>query len=119
MNINIIGVFLIILFFILIFYFINKNNNKIISYQTIKQNYKSDFDLSNVNKKYKKYNCNDYCSNEICNNYDTDLNNFRKCIECQKKLKCYNIFTNSCEPCITFGIGQCKKPINPKYNLCA
>lgn len=118
MNINIIGVFLIILFFILIFYFIKKNNNKIISYQTIKQNYKTDLDLTNLNNKYKRTNCNDYCSKDKCNNYEIDLNNFKKCVDCQRNFKCYNLFSDKCEPCITFGLGQCKKPINPKYNLC-
>lgn len=115
---NIVSFFLIFLFLTFLFYFIYKNKNNIISYQTIKKINQKNFDLNSLNKIYKRDGCNDYCSSQKCNNYEIDLYNYKKCLECQKKFKCYNSFTGNCETCMSFGIGQCKTPINPKYNLC-
>ena len=118
MNIyTIVSIFLIILFFCLLFYYIYENQNKIISYQTTKQKKEKDYDLSKL-KKYKKTTCNDYCSNNLCDHYHTELYNYKKCLNCQKDFKCYNVFTNNCENCISFGINQCKMPLNPKNNFC-
>ena len=113
-----ISLFLIIIFFTILFYTINKNKNLIISYQTIKQNKLKNYDLKKLNNEYERENCDDYCSRDICADYDVKLNNYKKCLECQKKFKCYNVFTDECENCISFGIGQCMTPVNPKYNLC-
>ena len=113
-----ISIFLVFIFFVCLFYYIYKNKNNIVSYQTIKSPYKIDFDINKLNKSYHRNSCDDYCSKDLCNNYDIDLNNYIKCLECQKKLKCYNKLTNNCDFCFTFGIGQCKTPINPKNNLC-
>ena len=112
---------LIFLFLGLLFYYINSNKNNIISYQTIKQfkgNGINKKELNEINNKYKRNSCNDYCSSELCDKYNIELNNFKNCLKCQKEFKCYNVFTNQCENCISFGIGQCKIPINPKNNLC-
>ena len=112
---------LILLFIGLLFYYINSNKNKIISYQTIKQ-FKimgmNNNQLNNLKNKYKRSNCNDYCSPELCNKYQIELNNYKKCLKCQKEFKCYNVYTDKCENCISLGIGQCNMPINPKNNLC-
>lgn len=115
---NIITILLIILFFSLLFYYIYLNQNKIISYQTIKQQNEIDFNLNDLNKKYHRSNCRDYCSENLCNNYDIDLVNYKKCLNCQKKFSCYNGYTDKCDFCLSMGIGQCKLPINPKNNFC-
>lgn len=115
-----ISIILIILFFTLLFYYIYKNRNKVISYQIIKDNYvKKDYDLKNLNNKYKRYDCDDYCSARICKNYKIDKENYLKCLNCQAKFQCYNSNTDKCENCFSLGIGQCITPIDPKYNLCA
>ena len=120
MNLDI-SIILIFIFFLLLFYYINLNKNNIISYQTIKQ-YKNtginNKELNEIKNKYKRTTCNDYCSKYICDKYNIKLNNYKNCLKCQKKFKCYNVFTNKCENCISFGIGQCKLPNNPKNNLC-
>ena len=113
-----ISIILIFLFFILLIYYIYLNKNYIIGYQTIKDYNSIDFNLNNLNNKYKRKSCDDYCSKEICNNFNIDVNNYKKCLNCQGKFKCYNSYTDSCDYCLSLGINQCKTPINPKYNLC-
>ena len=115
---HLITIVLIIIFLFSLSYYLYFNKNKIIGYQTIKSFEKQDADLSNLDDLYKRKTCNDYCSKNLCNNYEIKLNNYRKCLNCQKNFKCYNPFTNSCEFCFSFGINQCKTPINPKNNLC-
>ena len=91
-------ILLTILFFMIFCYQILINKNKIIGYQTIKDYNEVDYDL--------------------CNQYEIQMDKFKKCMSCSNKLKCHNIFTNTCENCISMGIGQCKMPINPRNNFC-
>ena len=110
---------LLILLFIMIFsYQILNNHNKIIGYQTIKDFNESDFNMIHLNKKYHRSTCDDYCDSDICNDYDIQMDKFHSCVSCSKKLKCYNVFTNTCENCISLGMGQCNMPINPRNNFC-
>ena len=111
-------ILLTILFFMIFCYQILINKNKIIGYQTIKDYNEVDYDLSEINKKYHRNNCDDYCDLDLCNQYEIQMDKFKKCMSCSNKLKCHNIFTNTCENCISMGIGQCKMPINPRNNFC-
>lgn len=115
---HLITIILILLFLFSLFYFIYVNKNVIIGYQTIKDYKKADYDLSTLDNLYKRKTCDDYCSKKLCNNYENNLKNYKKCLDCQKKFQCYNSFTDKCEFCFSFGINQCKTPINPKNNLC-
>jgi len=114
-----ISIILIVLFFVLLFYYLYQNKNKIIGYQTIKDYTKPDYNFTKMNKIYKRNSCNDYCSKELCDNYDIDLQNYKKCLNCQGQFKCFNSYNNKCEFCYSFGLNQCKTPINPKNNICA
>jgi len=95
-------ILLIILFVMIFCYQILFYKNKIIGYQTIKDYNEVDYDLTDLNKKYHRNNCDDYCDLDICNQYENKMDQFKTCLSCSKKLKCHNIFTNTCESCITF-----------------
>lgn len=113
-----ISIILIVLFLFSFVYYLYFNKNKIIGYQTIKNFEKQDADFTELDKLFKRKTCDDYCSRDVCTKYETELNNYKKCLTCQKNLKCFNPLTNQCEFCFSFGINQCKSPLNPKNNLC-
>lgn len=114
-----ISILLIFLFFALLIYYIYVNKNHIIGYQTIKDYNSIDYNMTKLNNKYKRKSCDDYCSKELCNNFNIDIDNYKKCLNCQGKFKCHNQNTDKCEYCLSFGFNQCTKPINPKNNMCA
>lgn len=115
---HLISIVLVVIFLFSFFYYLYKNKNSIIGYQTIKNFDKHDADLTKLDNLYKRKTCNDYCSSGICNNYEIKLNNYKKCLNCQKKFQCYNSFTDKCEFCFSFGINQCNAPENPINTLC-
>jgi hypothetical protein len=115
---NLLTILLFILFLFSLFYYIYKNKNTIIRYQTVKEYIDEDYNISSLDKLYKRKSCNDYCSKNMCDNYYQKLDYYKKCNNCQKKFKCFNHLTNECDLCLSFGINQCISPINPKDNLC-
>lgn len=118
---NSLTILLMILFFISLFYYIYKNKNTIIGYQTVKEYnaYRNeDYNISTLDKLYKRKSCDDYCSKTTCDEYERKMEYYKNCQDCQKKLLCFNPITNKCEMCISFGINQCSVPPNPINNLC-
>ena len=111
-------ILLIILFLMVFCYQVLIQKNKIIGYQTIKNYNDADYDLNDINNKYHRNSCDDYCHLDICNQYEIQMENFKKCVSCSKKLKCHNIFTDTCENCLSMGLGSCKMPLNPRNNFC-
>ena len=111
-------IILFILFFMIFAYHVILSKNTVVGYQTIKEYNDIDYDLTKLNEKYHRKTCDDYCDLDICNQYEIDLDKYKKCLSCNRHFKCHNVFTDTCESCISLGINQCKMPINPKNKFC-
>jgi hypothetical protein len=107
------GLLLCIIFMMFIFLRVFFQSNHIIGYQTIQNPNEVDYDVSPI-----KNDCRQFCQKEICDHYETELEDYKDCIQCKKKFQCYNVFTNQCENCISLGLQKCTFPIDPKNNFC-
>lgn len=113
-----IGVILCILFFTLFFYYFLNYQNEIIGYQVILNNEDKDYNLNPLENKLKRKKCSQFCNKPLCNQYNNKLENYKKCLNCARHFKCYDIINDTCSSCFSMGIDQCKLPIDPKNEFC-
>ena len=119
---NFILIIISILFVFIFIYGLIYNNNKIISFRTVKTPYYKE--VINNNSSDSKLKCEDKCSTSSCCEFNRQKELYNNCIKCSKKFMCFNKYSQECELCF-FGDKSCKEygcingpPINPKDNNC-
>ena len=115
---------LMIFFFVIFFYYLFNIKNELIEFRVIKQPIENDKRFNFLKNKYKIKNCNEMCTEEMCNDYQSQVIKYHSCRECKKKNKCYDVSSGTCIKCTNyntceelFGCDKCP-PISPNDNLC-